>query len=199
MNMALCHMSTAVPSYWIRNNLKQKEIIINTTQNSVYMIHRRYHRIAKSKFKVLKTKCSFCYVNKHTFSLAILPSEQIYVQCGPLLLDFRIRMIWGVHGEEYEECRLLGYKNPVHTSQETHYVSATEPSPLMLWEIWGFHGDDCEECRLLAYKNPVRTLPETHYVSTTEPSPLMLHKILGFHGSDYEECRLLECDGVWLL
>jgi hypothetical protein len=28
----------------------------------------------------------------------------------------------------YEECRLLGYKNPVRTSQETHYVSATEPS-----------------------------------------------------------------------
>jgi hypothetical protein len=27
-----------------------------------------------------------------------------------------------------EECRLLGYKNPVRTSQETHYVSATESS-----------------------------------------------------------------------
>jgi hypothetical protein len=36
---------------------------------------------------------------------------------------------------QVEECRLLGYKNPVRTSQETHYVSATEPSRLMLCKI----------------------------------------------------------------
>jgi hypothetical protein len=35
-------------------------------------------------------------------------------------------MIWGFHGGDYEECRLLGYKTPVSTSQETHNVSATE-------------------------------------------------------------------------
>jgi hypothetical protein len=39
------------------------------------------------------------------------------------------------HGGDYEECRLLRYKNPVRTSQETHYVSATEPSRLMLCKI----------------------------------------------------------------
>jgi hypothetical protein len=44
-------------------------------------------------------------------------------------------MIRGFHGGNYEECRLLGYKNPVHTSQETHYVSAIEPSRLMLSKI----------------------------------------------------------------
>jgi hypothetical protein len=38
------------------------------------------------------------------------------------------------HGD-YEECRLLGYKPPVRTSQETHYVSATEPSQLMLCKV----------------------------------------------------------------
>jgi hypothetical protein len=27
--------------------------------------------------------------------------------------------IWGFHGGDYEECRLLGYKTPVRTSQET--------------------------------------------------------------------------------
>jgi hypothetical protein len=43
--------------------------------------------------------------------------------------------ICGFHGGDYEECRLLGYENPVHTSQETHYVSATEPSRLMLCKI----------------------------------------------------------------
>jgi hypothetical protein len=33
---------------------------------------------------------------------------------------------------DYEECRLLGYENPLRTSQETHYISATESSRLML-------------------------------------------------------------------
>jgi hypothetical protein len=45
------------------------------------------------------------------------------------LYDLRFR------GGDYEECRLLGYKNPVRTSQETHYVSATESSQLMLCKI----------------------------------------------------------------
>jgi hypothetical protein len=35
----------------------------------------------------------------------------------------------------FEECRLLGYKNPVRTSQETHYISVTELSRLMLCKI----------------------------------------------------------------
>jgi hypothetical protein len=35
---------------------------------------------------------------------------------------------WGLQGGDYEECRLLGYKNPVHNSEETNYVSATESS-----------------------------------------------------------------------
>jgi hypothetical protein len=91
----------------------------------------------------------------------------------------------------YEECRLLGYKNPVRTSQQTRYVSVTEFNRLMLCNIWGFHGRDYEECCLLGYKNPVRTSQETHYVSTTESSRLMLFKIWGFHGRDCEERRLL--------
>jgi hypothetical protein len=36
--------------------------------------------------------------------------------------------ILGFHGSDYEERRLLGYKNPVRTSPETHYVSTTESS-----------------------------------------------------------------------
>jgi hypothetical protein len=38
----------------------------------------------------------------------------------------------------------MGYKTPVRTSQETHYVSATEPSRLILCKILGFHGGDYE-------------------------------------------------------
>jgi hypothetical protein len=105
--------------------------------------------------------------------------------------------IWGFHGGYYEECRLLRYKNPVRTSQETHYVSTTESSRLMLSKIWGFHGGDYEECRLMGYKNPVRTSQETGYVQATELNRLILCKIWGVHDDDddddddYEECRLL--------
>jgi hypothetical protein len=94
--------------------------------------------------------------------------------------------MWGIHGGYYEGCRLLGYNNTVRTSQETHYVSAIEPSWLMLCKIWGFHGSDYEECRLLGYKNPGRTSQKRHYVSATEPSRLKMFKIWGFHGGDYE-------------
>jgi hypothetical protein len=52
--------------------------------------------------------------------------------------------IWGFCGDDYEEFRLLGYKNPVRTSQETHYVSTTELSRLMLHKIWDFHGGNYE-------------------------------------------------------
>jgi hypothetical protein len=76
-----------------------------------------------------------------------------------------------------EECRLLGYKTPVSISQEAHYVSATEPSQLMLSKISGFHGSDYDDCRLLGYKKPVRISQETHNVSATDPRRLMLRKI----------------------
>jgi hypothetical protein len=104
---------------------------------------------------------------------------------------------WEREENKWEECRLLGYKNPVRTSQETHYVSAIEYSQLMLCKIWLFHGRYYEEWRPLEYTNPVRTSQETHYVSTAESSHLMLWKIWSFHGGDYEECRLL--GRVWLL
>jgi hypothetical protein len=43
--------------------------------------------------------------------------------------------IRGFHGCDYQKLRLLGYKNRVRTSQETHYFSATESSQLMLCKI----------------------------------------------------------------
>jgi hypothetical protein len=88
--------------------------------------------------------------------------------------------IWGFHCGDFEEHSLLGYKNPVFTSQETHYVSATDPSQLILCKIWGFLGGDYEERRLLWYRNPVFTSRETHYFSTTELNQLMLCKFRGF-------------------
>jgi hypothetical protein len=57
--------------------------------------------------------------------------------------------ISGFHGGGYEECRLVGYKNPVRTSQETYYISITDPNRLILCRILGYQGGDYEECRLL--------------------------------------------------
>jgi hypothetical protein len=94
--------------------------------------------------------------------------------------------IWGFHVGDYEECHLLGYKNPVHTLQERYHFSASEHSRLILCKIWGFHGGDYEECHLLGYKNPVHTLQERYHVSATEHRRLILCKIWGFHGADYE-------------
>jgi hypothetical protein len=68
-----------------------------------------------------------------------------------LISDEVIRFL--CHGA-YEECRLLRYKNPVRTSQETHYVSVTESNRLMLCKIWGFHGSDYEECRFVGCYDP---------------------------------------------
>jgi hypothetical protein len=59
--------------------------------------------------------------------------------------------ICGFHVRDYEGRRLVTYRNPVRSSQETHYVSATKPSRLMLCKIQGLHGRDYEDGRLLGY------------------------------------------------
>jgi hypothetical protein len=70
-----------------------------------------------------------------------------------------LRKIWRFHGGDYEECRLLGYKSPFRTSQETHYVSTTESSQLKLCKIWRFHGGDYEEwCLLVFFRCALRLL-----------------------------------------
>jgi hypothetical protein len=58
----------------------------------------------------------------------------------------------------------------VRTSQETHYVSVTEPNRLMLFgeTVAVYCGNHME------HTDTVRTSQETHYVSATEPNRLML-------------------------
>jgi hypothetical protein len=59
---------------------------------------------------------------------------------------------------------------PHHTSQETHYVSATEPNRLML-----FGETVAVYCEIhTEHIDTVRTSQETHYVSATEPNRLTL-------------------------
>jgi hypothetical protein len=46
-------------------------------------------------------------------------------------------------------------KNPVHTSQEIHYISATDTSRLILCNIWCLHCSYYDECCLhRCYKIP---------------------------------------------
>jgi hypothetical protein len=54
---------------------------------------------------------------------------------GPLIENAVLCKIGGFHHGNYVEFCLVGYKNPLRTSQETHYVSATETSRLMLCKI----------------------------------------------------------------
>jgi hypothetical protein len=62
------------------------------------------------------------------------------------------------------------FRNSGHTSQETHYVSVTEPNRLMLFgETVAFY---CENH--MEHTDTVRTTQETHYVSATEPNRIML-------------------------
>jgi hypothetical protein len=52
----------------------------------------------------------------------------------PLFAASHPRRQYCFHGGDYEEFRFLGYKNPVRTSQETHYIS-TKHGRLMLCKI----------------------------------------------------------------
>jgi hypothetical protein len=64
------------------------------------------------------------------------------------------------------------HTDTVRTSQETHYISATEPNRLMmLGETVTVY---CENN--LEHTDIVRTSQETHYVSATEPNRLMLFR-----------------------
>jgi hypothetical protein len=74
------------------------------------------------------------------------------------------------HGGGYEECCLLGYKKPVHTSQEAHGLSTTDPSRLMLCTISGFHGDEYDECRLLGCGGMWIFIQLTYRINVSPPS-----------------------------
>jgi predicted Zn-dependent protease with MMP-like domain len=62
--------------------------------------------------------------------------------------------------------------NSVRTSQEAHYVSATEPNRLILFrETVAVYCENNTE-----HTDIVRTSQETHYVSATEPNRLILSR-----------------------
>jgi hypothetical protein len=78
------------------------------------------------------------------------------------------------------------YTNSVHTSQETHYVSATKPNWLILLGKQSLFivrtiTDTQIHCvgriqSSVLYTNPVHTSQETHYVTATKPNQLMVFR-----------------------
>jgi hypothetical protein len=88
----------------------------------------RFHGGNYEEYRLLGYKTLFLPHRKHIIS----PLDSLAQLCK----------IEGFHGGDYKEFRLLGYKTPVLTSQETHNISATEPSRLILCKIRGFHGGD---------------------------------------------------------
>jgi hypothetical protein len=87
----------------------------------------------------------------------LIGKASLKISHSNVLREYQTSKISGFHAGYYEECRLLGYKNPVRTSQETHYVFATSTNRLIICNIRRIHGGDYEECRLMGHNNPVRT------------------------------------------
>jgi thioredoxin-related protein len=62
------------------------------------------------------------------------------------------------------------HTDTVRTSQETHYISATKPIPLMLFgKTVAVYCENHTE-----YVDTVRTSHETYYITATKPNRLML-------------------------
>jgi hypothetical protein len=67
------------------------------------------------------------------FFLSYLWEGYMWSMQSNVEFGYQFRICSGTtENHEYKECLLLGYKNQVPTSQETHYISATEPNRLML-------------------------------------------------------------------
>jgi hypothetical protein len=119
------------------------------------------------------------------------PDYSHYLQAKGILNVLRSCYVSAFHSRQ---CRLLGYKHPVRTSQETHYVSAIESSQLMLCKIRGFHGDGYEECRLLEF------YAEPSVLTRATRSKIQKTAFFGFQ--DHFHCTgptLLKCKRYFLL
>jgi hypothetical protein len=99
----------------------------------------------------LQSPAGWCYVRFEVFT-EVTMKNIVFWDIKTQFVPHRRHItspIWGFHGGDYEESRLLGYKNPVLTSQETYYISTTEPSGLILYKIRGLPCGDYEQCRPL--------------------------------------------------
>jgi hypothetical protein len=127
------HLSNRIPS----------PILDITVENSAL---RRNCKTARFEiFTAVTVKNAVFWYLKTRF----LTSKETYCDSATEPSRLMLCKISDFHGGDYQECHLLGYKNPAHTSKETYHISSTEFSQLMICKIWGFHGGDYEECCLL--------------------------------------------------
>jgi hypothetical protein len=102
--------------------------------------------------------------NLRNVQLSNIKGNTLCLRCRANLL-----MLFGETVAVYYENHTK-HTDTVCTSQETHYVSATEPNRLMLFrETVAVY---CENH--MEHTDTVRTSQETLYISTTEPKRLML-------------------------
>jgi hypothetical protein len=126
-------------------------------------------------------------MNLHNFSgKHRSPSDQLFSQ-----RNTNFCKMWALHGSDWRMARSGIYINKVRTSQETHYLSATESSQLMLCKIWGLSWRWLwRMSRSGIYKPSSYQTGDTlrlRYKAQLDNSI----KIWGSHGSDYEEFHLL--------
>jgi hypothetical protein len=82
----------------------------------------RFHTGDNEECRLLYIKTQFVPHRKHITSIEL---------SRLILYD-----IWGFHTGDYEEWSLVGYKNPVSISDETHYVSRYRPQPVKAkWDL----------------------------------------------------------------
>jgi thioredoxin-related protein len=98
-----------------------------------------------------------------------------------------------VYRENHKE-----HTDTVRTSQETHYISATETNPLILFGVTV--AVYCENH--MEHTDIIRTLQETHHISTTETNRLMLFGVTVAvyceNHMEHTDTVRLQCPGVYL-
>jgi hypothetical protein len=103
-----------------------------------------YQRGKGSHAKIMTRTISMLYVNRITFHTRAVKQKggkktKITSNCiactVSLGLSYLHHVILYYNYALCKACRLLEYKNPFRTSQETHYFSVTESSQLMLCKI----------------------------------------------------------------
>jgi hypothetical protein len=124
----------------------------NHTFSENYRVEGQLHDalLQPSPYHFLLTDWSSCTVSRTVLYSARRNTEQLDQAPCSLVVGSSVRHTTHQEGEDdsfglciilseitvwFEECRVLGYKNAVRTSQETHYVSVTESSQLMLCKI----------------------------------------------------------------
>jgi hypothetical protein len=132
---------------------------VSTTESSRLMLCKiwGFHSIDYEECRLLGNKTHFVPHRKHITSRRMVSSGMLRrvtlvradVSEEPSATFTRVTRICELGTTLAATRNWHTLRRNTNTSNLTHYISATEPSQLMLCKIWGFHSSDYEECRLL--------------------------------------------------